>query len=309
MGRINGHPHGTFLTTLPISKFAILAVQHVNSLQPLWVSVDNLLHREMKFMTPEQQDILKPLEEEFRYNLEKISLIHQPIDLGGAEVQIPGKKPVLKGFVLGNEFQRSTDRINSKEGTKNQYCSRAYPWGQLSRCAGLGREYTALKFDTRPDETQLAISRRITKSASFTAMSVMNASSATNGNWPDWFRPTTPLVSIRLQNRLSGTFTVRNFRTPQANLYEELSAVNLSGGANGLRQLKGPSHDAVTNLLHKGLNAIGALKCWNYLPQNWNYYGDRQSMLLKLVVTYKDGSQEVITNRTNGKFWLTEPWR
>lgn len=145
--------------------------------------------REMKFMTPEQQDILKPLEEEFRYDLEKISLMHRlsqldedkPIDeqaeafkqktlhelspnvegfgAGSVPVQLPGKKPVLDdklsiwGFarlrfqrndyghgnyrrynhfnlhvisqykvndhwqiVLGNEFQRSTDRINSMEG-------------------------------------------------------------------------------------------------------------------------------------------------------------------------------------------------
>ena len=33
--------------------------------------------REMKFMTPEQQAILAPLEEEFRYDLEKISLMHR----------------------------------------------------------------------------------------------------------------------------------------------------------------------------------------------------------------------------------------
>ena len=147
--------------------------------------------REMKFMTPEEQEILKPLEEEFRYDLEKVSLIHriseldenEPIDeqadffknktihelspnvepfgsSGGVHYVFPGKKPVLDdklsiwGFarlrfqrndygrgsyrrynhfnlhvisqykvndrwqiVLGNEFQRSLDRINSKEGT------------------------------------------------------------------------------------------------------------------------------------------------------------------------------------------------
>ena len=147
--------------------------------------------REMKFMSPEEQAILAPLEEEFRYDLEKISLMHRlsqldedkPIDEqaevykqktiaelspnveafgnngSGFQFQIPGKKPVLDdklsiwGFarlrfqrndygqghyrrynhfnlhvisqykvndhwqvVLGNEFQRSTDRINSMEG-------------------------------------------------------------------------------------------------------------------------------------------------------------------------------------------------
>lgn len=81
--------------------------------------------REMKFMTPEEKDILKPLEEEFRYDLEKVSLMHRlseldadkPIDEQadlykqstiyelspnvegiakvGVPVQLPGKKPVL----------------------------------------------------------------------------------------------------------------------------------------------------------------------------------------------------------------------
>ena len=154
--------------------------------------------REMRFMSPEEQDILKPLEEEFRYDLEKISLMHRlnqldenkPIDeqadvfknqtihqlspnvegLASSSVQVPlpGKKPVLDdklsiwGFarlrfqrndygtgsyrrynqfnlhvisqykvndhwqiVLGNEFQRSTDRINSMEGEDGNWMADA----------------------------------------------------------------------------------------------------------------------------------------------------------------------------------------
>lgn len=154
--------------------------------------------REMRFMTPEQQDILKPLEEEFRYDLEKISLMHRlsqldedkPIDEqvdvfkqqaihdlspnvegfsnSGVAVQLPPKQPVLDdklsiwGFarmrfqrndygngtyrrynhfnlhvisqykvndkwqiVLGNEFQRSTDRINSMEGENGNWMADA----------------------------------------------------------------------------------------------------------------------------------------------------------------------------------------
>ena len=34
-----------------------------------------------KFMTPEEKDILKPLEEEFRYDLEKVSLMHRLSEL------------------------------------------------------------------------------------------------------------------------------------------------------------------------------------------------------------------------------------
>ena len=173
------------------------------------------------------------------------------------------------------------------------------------------------------------------------------------------------------QQATFSNFTVRNFRTPETSLYEELTAVNLNGGASGLRQLKNPSHDAmpmlrhefnlkkniksakiyaaargiyelyingqhvgedffapgftqynktqlyqaydVTNLLNKGTNAIGAQLAegwWSgaitFQGQNWNYYGDRQSMILKLVVTYKDGSQEIITSQPNEWKVLTD---
>lgn len=173
------------------------------------------------------------------------------------------------------------------------------------------------------------------------------------------------------QQATFSNFTVRNFRTPETNLYEELAAVNLNGGASGLRQFKDPSHDAmpmlrrefnlskkaesaklyvaargiyelslngqrvgddffapgftqynktqlynaydVTNLLNKGANAIGvqlAEGWWSgaitFQGQNWNYYGDRQSMILKLVVNYKDGSQEIITSQPNEWKVLTD---
>lgn len=60
----------------------------------------------------------------------------------------------------------------------------------------------------------------------------------------------------------------------------------------------------VTEFLKKGNNAIGSQLAegwWSgaitFQGQNWNYYGDRQSLLLKLVVNYKDGSQEIITSQ------------
>lgn len=63
----------------------------------------------------------------------------------------------------------------------------------------------------------------------------------------------------------------------------------------------------VTNLLKKGENAIGAM-----LSEGWwsgvlsfdaihNHFGDRQSLLAKLVITYSDGSTNVVT--TNDKSW------
>lgn len=63
----------------------------------------------------------------------------------------------------------------------------------------------------------------------------------------------------------------------------------------------------VTNLLEKGENALGAM-----LGEGWwsgvlsfdaihNHFGDRQSLLAKLVINYSDGSTNIIT--TNDKTW------
>lgn len=173
------------------------------------------------------------------------------------------------------------------------------------------------------------------------------------------------------QKATYSNFAVRNFRTPQANLYEKLGTVNLDGGSSGLRQMTDPSHDAmpmlrrefdlskkvqsaklyvaargiyeiningervgddffapgftqynkthlynaydVTEYLKRGANAIGAqlAEGWwaganTFQGTNWNYYGDRQSMILKLVVNYKDGSQEIITSQPDEWKVLTD---
>lgn len=65
----------------------------------------------------------------------------------------------------------------------------------------------------------------------------------------------------------------------------------------------------VTDLLNpEGKNALGALlgEGWwsgylSYTSSNWNYFGDRQSLLAKLVIRYKDGKEEIIT--TNPETW------
>ncbi|CUH96025.1 hypothetical protein P22_2113 [Propionispora sp. 2/2-37] len=65
----------------------------------------------------------------------------------------------------------------------------------------------------------------------------------------------------------------------------------------------------VKEFIKKGqLNAIGAqlAEGWwsgaiSFQGENWNYFGDRQSLLAKLVLTYKDGTQSVIT--TNPETW------
>lgn len=60
----------------------------------------------------------------------------------------------------------------------------------------------------------------------------------------------------------------------------------------------------VTSVILKGKNAIGALlgEGWwsgniTYSGENWNFFGDRQSLLAKLVITYEDGSTQVITTK------------
>lgn len=63
----------------------------------------------------------------------------------------------------------------------------------------------------------------------------------------------------------------------------------------------------VSNQIKPGDNALGAMLgegWWSGLLSfgtNWNYFGDRQSLLAKLVITYTDGTKKVIT--TNDRDW------
>lgn len=63
----------------------------------------------------------------------------------------------------------------------------------------------------------------------------------------------------------------------------------------------------VTELIYSGAdNALGAWMSegwWSgaitFNGANWNYFGDRQSLLAKLVITYEDGTEEVVTTNPN----------
>ena len=64
----------------------------------------------------------------------------------------------------------------------------------------------------------------------------------------------------------------------------------------------------VTDMINAGENALGVYMgegWWSgnitYSGENWNYFGDRSSLLAKMVITYADGSQQFIT--TNEKDW------
>jgi len=58
----------------------------------------------------------------------------------------------------------------------------------------------------------------------------------------------------------------------------------------------------VTSLIKPGANALGAMLgegWWSGLlsfGNIWNHFGDRQSLLAKLVITYKDGTSETVTS-------------
>lgn len=64
----------------------------------------------------------------------------------------------------------------------------------------------------------------------------------------------------------------------------------------------------VTNYIINGKNALGAMlgEGWwsggsTFTGEFWNFFGDRQSLLAKLVITYSDGKTDVIT--TNPDTW------
>ncbi|MCV9387400.1 glycoside hydrolase family 78 protein [Reichenbachiella ulvae] len=60
----------------------------------------------------------------------------------------------------------------------------------------------------------------------------------------------------------------------------------------------------VTEMVSDGANALGAMLAegwWSgnitYRGYNWNYFGDRQSLLAKLVLTYEDGATQTISTQ------------
>jgi len=63
----------------------------------------------------------------------------------------------------------------------------------------------------------------------------------------------------------------------------------------------------VTDMIQKGGNAMGAMLAegwWSGLlsfGSNWNYFGDRQSLLSKLVLSYSNGAEEILTSK--GQDW------
>ncbi|MDX2067512.1 MAG: family 78 glycoside hydrolase catalytic domain [Haliscomenobacter sp.] len=68
------------------------------------------------------------------------------------------------------------------------------------------------------------------------------------------------------------------------------------------------TYDVTPNLIAGKANALGAWLSegwWSgnitYSGESWNFFGDRQSLLAKMVITYVDGSEQIITS--NSKDW------
>ena len=62
----------------------------------------------------------------------------------------------------------------------------------------------------------------------------------------------------------------------------------------------------VTSLISKGSNAIGVMLgdgWWSgnqtYVGKGWNYFGDRQSLLTKMIITYEDGTSKIVVSKPN----------
>ncbi len=72
----------------------------------------------------------------------------------------------------------------------------------------------------------------------------------------------------------------------------------------------------ITDKLKKGQNALGVTLSsgwWSeaatFVVKNFNYFGDKESLLAKLVLTYRDGEREVIVSDTDHwKYYGEGPW-
>jgi alpha-L-rhamnosidase len=134
-----------------------------------------------------------------------------------------------------------------------------------------------------------------------------------NGNTNGWFHTFTPQCRASIMVR--SNFTAYSQPIVKARLYATARGiydVYLNGKRlnedyfnPGLTQYNKTmlyqTYD-VTNDIVRGENTIGAqlAEGWwsgaiSYVGSNWNFFGDRQSFLAKLIITYADGKQRTVT--------------
>lgn len=88
-------------------------------------------------------------------------------------------------------------------------------------------------------------------------------------------------------------------------------------GSSQYREVLGYASYDVTSMLRKGQNALGALLMpgWytgnmSYSTRNYNFWGDHEALLAKLVVRYADGREEtIVTSPGTWRACTDGPWR
>lgn len=76
------------------------------------------------------------------------------------------------------------------------------------------------------------------------------------------------------------------------------------------------TYDVTDMVLKNGGNALGAILSegwWSgnitFTGNHWNFFGDRQSLLARLIITYTDGSEQIITTNPTWKYYNNGPVR
>lgn len=97
---------------------------------------------------------------------------------------------------------------------------------------------------------------------------------------------------------------------------ERVNAEYLNPGATQYNRTHVYQTYDVTSRLHLGRNVLGAVlgEGWwsgasTFQGENWNYFGDRQSLLARLCIKYKDGTtQDVVTDPAAWQCYDEGPW-
>lgn len=88
-------------------------------------------------------------------------------------------------------------------------------------------------------------------------------------------------------------------------------------GSSQYREVMGYHAYDVTDMLRNGENCVGAqlnagfyTGYMSYMMSNFNFYGDHEALLAKLLITYEDGSRQIIvTDPETWKVWKDGPVR
>ena len=134
--------------------------------------------------------------------------------------------------------------------------------------------------------------------------------------------PRTGLTQLKREFRLDKPVTrARAYLTARGvyDLYLNGSRVSEDYLAPGLTQYNKTHYYQVydvTSAVKQGENTVGAVlgEGWwsgniTFSPENWNYWGDRQALLGQFIVTYADGTEDVIVTDSTWQWTNDGPYR